>query len=165
MQKLHLSPLSPTNKQSDDKNKVSNFRLISILNTFSKIYESVIKNQLISVLNNIFSPYLAAYRESYSTQQVLIRLLEEWRENLDNNYAVGGVLMGFSKAFDCIPHDLLIAKPSAYGLNGNALKYIYKYLENRKQCFCVNYICSDFKDIISGFCRVQLSYQCYLMSS
>ena len=48
------------------------------------------KNQLNSVLNNIFSPYLAAYRESYNTQHVLIRLLEEWRENLDNNYTVKG---------------------------------------------------------------------------
>ena len=72
-----ISSVSPIDKQSDDKNKVSNFRPVSVLNAFSKIYESVIKNQLISVLNNIFSPYLVAYRESYSTQHVLIRLLEE----------------------------------------------------------------------------------------
>ena len=70
------------------------------------------------------SPYLATYRESYSTQHVLIRLLEEWRENLDNNFTVGGELMGLSKAFDSIIPVLLIAKLSAYGLNGNALKYI-----------------------------------------
>ena len=67
-------------------------------------------------------------------------------ENLDNNYTVGRVLMDLSKAFDCIPHDLLIAKLSAYGLNGNALKYIYTYLKNRKQCVRVNNVCSDFKD-------------------
>ena len=145
-----IASVSPIDKQSDDKNKVSNFRPVSVLNTFSKISESIIENQLHSVLNNIVSPYLAAYRESYSTQHVLIRLLEEWRENLDNNYTVGGVLMDLSKAFDCIPHDLLIAKLSAYGLNGNALKYIYTYLKNRKQCVRVNNVCSDFKDIISG---------------
>ena len=60
--------------------------------------------------------------------------------------------MDFSKAFDCTPYayDLLIAKLSAYGLNGNALKYIYTYLENRKQCVRINSVCSDFKDIISG---------------
>ena len=75
--------------------------------------------------------------------------MEEWRENLDNNYAVGGVLMDLSKVFDCIPHDLLIAKLSAYGLNGNALRYIYTYLKNYKQCVRVNNVCSDFKDIIS----------------
>ena len=68
------------------------------------------------------------------TMYLLDRLLEEWRENLDNNFTVRGVLMDLSTAFDCIPHDLLIAKLSAYGLNGNALKFIYMYLKNRKQC-------------------------------
>ena len=139
-----LASVSPINKQSNDKNKASNFRAVTVLKTFSEIFESVIKNQLISVLNNIFSPYLAAYRESYNTQHVLIRLLEEWRENLDNNYTVGGVLMDLSKAFDCIPHDLLIAKLYAYGLNSNTLKYIYTYLKNHKQCVRVNNVCSDF---------------------
>ena len=147
MQKLDLFPLLTNNPMIKI---VSNFRAVSVLNTFSKIYESVIKNQLISVLNNIFSPFLAAYQESYSTQHVLIGLLEEWRENLDNNYTVGGVLMDLSKAFDCIPRDLLIAKLSAYGLNGNSLKYIHTYLKNRKQCLRVNNVGSDFKDIISG---------------
>ena len=125
-----ISSVSPIDKQSDDKNKVSNFRPVSVLNTFSKIYESVIKNQLISVLNNIFSLYLTTYREYYSTQHVFSRLLEEWKKNIDNNFTVGGVLMDLSKAFDCIPQNLLIAKLSAYGLYGNVLKYIYTYLKN-----------------------------------
>ena len=98
-----IASVSPIDKQSDDKNKVSNFRPVSVLNTFSKIYESVIKNQLNSVLNNIFSPYLAAYRESYSTQHVLIRLLEEWRENLDNNYTVRGCPNGSLESFRLHP--------------------------------------------------------------
>ena len=41
--------------------------------------------------------------------------------------------MDLSKAFGCIPHDLLIAKLPAFEVNGNALKYIYTYLKNRKQ--------------------------------
>ena len=90
------------------------------------------------------------FRESCSTQHVPIRLLEEWRENIDNNFTVGEVLMDFSKAFYCIPHDLLIAKLSVYGLNSNALKYIYTYLKTRKQCVQVNNVCTDFKDIIPG---------------
>ena len=65
--------------------------------------------------------------ENLIAHDLLIRLLEEWRENIDNNFTVRGVLMDLSKDFDCIPHELLIAKLSAYGLNGNALKYIHKY--------------------------------------
>ena len=147
-----IASVSPIDKQSDDKNKVSNFRPVSVLSTFSKIYEYVIKNQLISVLNNIFSPYLGAYRESYNTQHVFVRLLEEWRENLDNNLRVGRMLMDLSKAFDCIPHDLLIAKLSACEPNGNALKYIYTSIWKtvNNVCVRVNNVCSDFKDLISG---------------
>ena len=108
---------------------------------------------------------LTAYRESYSTQHVLIRLLEEWTENLNNNYTVSGVLMDLSKTFACILHDLLIAKLSAYGLNGNALKYIYTYLKNRKQCVCVKTFVVTSKTKSRGFSRIQSSDQCYLMRS
>ena len=64
----------------------------------------------------------------------MIRLLEKWRENLEKTYVVGGVLMDLSKAFDCIPHDLLLAKLAAYGVDESLLCYIYSYLLNRKQC-------------------------------
>ena len=96
------------------------------------------------------SPFISAYREGYSTQHVLARLTEEWRKNLDDDYIVGGVLMDLSKAFDCIPHDLLIAKLDSYGLNRNLLRYINSYLDNRKQCVHINNINSSFNYIISG---------------
>ena len=53
---------------------------------------------------------VSAYRKNCSSQHVLIRLLEEWKKCLDNNYVVGGVLTDLSKAFDCVPHDLLNCK-------------------------------------------------------
>ena len=96
------------------------------------------------------SPFVCAYRKHYSTQHVLTRLLEEWRKNLDDKYVVGGVLMDLSKAFDCVPHDLLIAKLAAYGIDGNLLRYVNSYLDNRKQCVRINNTCSKFDDIISG---------------
>ena len=57
---------------------------------------------------------MSAHKESYNTQHVLIRLFEEWRKSLDNNYFTGVVLMNLSKAFYCISHDLVIAKLAAY---------------------------------------------------
>ena len=58
--------------------------------------------------------------------------------------------MDLSKAFDCVPHDLLISKPEAYGINENLLAYHHSYLSNRKQCVCINNVTSDFETIISG---------------
>ena len=63
----------------------------------------------------------------------MLRHLEEWRENLDKNYVVGGVLMDLSKAFDCVPHNLLLAKLPAYLVDESFLRYIYSYLQNWKQ--------------------------------
>ena len=81
---------------------------------------------------------------------MLLRLIEEWKTNLDNNFAVGAILMDLSKAFDCIPHDLLIAKLAANGFEEKTLLYIYSYLENRKQCVKINNINSNFQTIKSG---------------
>ena len=101
-------------------------------------------------MNTLFSPFISAYRESYNTQHVLIRLIEVWRKNLDNNYFTKAVLMGLSKAFNCIPHDLVIAKLAAYGFDKNMICYIYSYLKSRKQCVSVNNIKSTFEEIIAG---------------
>ena len=81
---------------------------------------------------------------------MLIRLAEEWKKLLDNNEVVWGVLMDISKASDCIPHDLLTAKFSAYGFDETALKYIYSYLKKRQQGVRINNIYSGFEKIISG---------------
>ena len=81
---------------------------------------------------------------------MLIGLVEEWKKHLDNNEVDGGVLIDLSKAFDCIPHHLLIAKLSAYRVDKIALKYIYSYLKKREQCVRINNIYCGFEEIISG---------------
>ena len=48
-------------------------------------------------------------------------MVEEWKENFDNNFVVGAILTDLFKAFDCIPHDLLITKLPAYGRNSDSL--------------------------------------------
>ena len=68
----------------------------------------------------------------YGTQYVIIRLVEEWQEQIDHNKIVGTVLLDLSKAFDCIPHDFLIAKLNTYGLDKNTLTLFFSYLKNRK---------------------------------
>ena len=58
--------------------------------------------------------------------------------------------MDLSKAFDCVPHDPLIAKLEAYGINKNLLDYLHSYLSNRERCVRINNVTSDFQTIMSG---------------
>ena len=145
-----VASVSPLDKRTDNQYSVSNFGPVSVLNTFSKMYEKVLKNMLVEKMNDHFSPFVAAYRENYNTQHVLIRLLEEWMLYLDNNYFVGAVMTDLLKASDCIRYDLLIAKLEAYGFDNYTIRYFYSYLKNGKQCVKINNTYSDLLDIISG---------------
>ena len=117
-----IASVIPLDQDKPNKNEFSSFKPVSILYTFSKIYEKVVKDQLVSGLDKYLSPFISAHRKGYSTQDVITRLVEEWRERLDNNYVVGAILMDLSKAFDCILHDLIITKLAAYGLDDSALQ-------------------------------------------
>ena len=107
-------------------------------------------DQIQTFVTQIYSPYLAAFRKNYSTQHVLLQLVEEWKECMDNGQTAGAVLMDLSKAFDCLPHDLLIAKLHAYGFEHNALQLIASYLRRRKQRVKIGDIYSDWSSISKG---------------
>ena len=101
-------------------------------------------------MNKLFSLLSLRVENRTIRSMFFIRLIEEWRKNLDNNYFIGAVLMNLSKAFDCIPHDLVIAKLAAYKFDKNMICCIYSYLNSRKQYVSVNNIKSTFEEIISG---------------
>ena len=77
------------------------------------------------------SDFLCGYRKGYRTQHALIKLIESWRQSLDNRGYSGGVLMDLSKAFDTINHELLIAKLHAYSFSKESLDLISDYLSDR----------------------------------
>ena len=71
---------------------------------------------------NVIDKHLA-YRKSYSSNHVLIKLIENWKQLLDNRKFVAAVLMDLSKTFNCIPHDLLIANMHVYDFSIDSLMY------------------------------------------
>ena len=93
---------------------------------------------------------LCSFRENYSTQHALIRFVENCRKALDSRNIAGAVFMDLSKAFDCLNHDLLIAKLEAYGFNKRALQLIYSYLNGQKQRVKVNGSFSTWRETSVG---------------
>ena len=65
-------------------------------------------------------------------------MIEKWKKTVDNGDDFGALLTDLSKAFDCSPHDFIIAKLEPYGFQIDALKFIHDYLSNRKQRVKVN---------------------------
>ena len=136
--------------KKDDRTSKINYRPVSLLNTFSKVLECWTKDKLTPFVNKILSKFISAYRQKFSSNHVLLRLLEEWKKHLDNKKFVGAVLMDLSKAFDCIPHDLLIAKMEAYGFDFETLVFFYSYLKRRRQNVKINNVFSVFQILLSG---------------
>ena len=136
--------------KKDDRTKIKNYRPVSLLNMFSKIYEKFLHENLTNYVNTFLSKFISAYRKSYSTDHVLIRLIENWKKSLDEKKFVGAVLMDLSKAFDSIHHDLLIAKMYAYGFSIKAVTFFYSYLKRRKQNVKINNTHSVFQVLLSG---------------
>ena len=80
-------------------------------------------------MDKLLSFYLFGYRKKHSTEQCLTILIEVWKKALGRKNIAGAVLTDLSKAFDCLNHNLLIAKLDAYGFDQSALQFIYDYLE------------------------------------
>ena len=124
---LKYANVSTLFKKGDSTNK-ENYRPISILPSISKIFERLIFQQMTTYVSSLLSPYLCGFRKGYNPQHAHLRLINHLNKSLDRKENIGIVMMDLSKAFDCIPHDLLIAKLYAYGFHKNSLKLIHSYL-------------------------------------
>ena len=96
------------------------------------------------------SPYLCGYRKGVSTQQVLLSLLERWKNVLSKKGYGGAVLMDLSKAFDTLNHDVLIAKLHAYGFSEESFQLIKSYLRNGWQRTKVSANFSNWTELLQG---------------
>ena len=128
---LKLANITPVFKKGPRTLK-NNYRPVSILPIFVKIFERLLSRQLLEFFDNILSKFQCGFRKGYGNQHCLLLMLEVWKEATDNNKALGALLTDHSKAFDCLSHDLLIAKLHAYGIDIHSLNILQDYLSNRK---------------------------------
>ena len=147
--RLKLAEITPIPKKGDNQ-CVGDYRPISILPTVSKLFEKAMANQLSAFFETKFSSLLCGFRKGHSTQHALAKLLKSWQKSLDDGKIVGTVLMDLSKAYDCLPHDLLIAKLAAYGVDHRSLTLLHDYLSNRFHRVKIGSCHSDWLKLTSG---------------
>ena len=134
--------------KNESRNHKTNYRPVSILPIVSKMFEKIMSNQLLSYFEKIVSKFQCDFWKGFSIQHCLLLMLENWKHALDNKKVFGA--HRFIEAFDCICHDLLIAKLNAYGLSLPALKLVHNYLQNRKQRTKNGTAYSLWEEIFSG---------------
>ena len=96
------------------------------------------------------------YRKGYSSQHSLIAIFEKWKKNLDKGGECGALFVDLSKAFDCLQHDLLLAKLNADGFDYKSLKLISSFLSNRKYRTKINSSFSEWKHLLIGTPQVSV---------
>lgn len=146
---LKVQNVTPLHKD-DDRSLKKNYRGVSILYLLSKIFEKELNEQICEYMDQFLSDFLFGYRPGFGTQYCLVVMIEAWKKALDEGKVAGAILTDLSKAFDCISHELLIAKLAAYGFEKSALILVLNYLKGRKQRTRVNGTYSSWREILSG---------------
>ena len=146
---LKFADINPIFKKEDTLNK-ENYRPISILSHLSKVFERILYKQIDNFMKNKFSPYLCGFRKNHNAQYSLLKMIENWKKQLDNGEKVGVMFMYLSKAFDTINHSLLLAKLKAHGFSNQALRLLQSYLCSRFQRSIINGSFSTWNEVITG---------------
>ena len=145
--------VTPVHKK-DSKQLIKNYRPISLLPIFAKVFEKIIFTELYNHLveNNLITNNQSGFRPADSVTNQLIYLVHEIYTNFDcfENMEVRSVYLDMSKAFDKVWHKGLLFKLEQNGVTGNFLKLIKNYLSNREQRVVLNGMHSNWGSINSG---------------
>ena len=131
---------------------LENYRPISILPIFGKIFEIILTKRLSSYLehNSLFSPCQYGFRSGRSTTQAVADIVKDIVKGLEEGHHVAITLCDLSKAFDCVSHDQLIDKLQRCGVRGLPISLFKSYLLNRQQCVAIGNNKSGFLNIKHG---------------
>ena len=148
---LKRAKVIPIHK-GDSRMETKNYRPISLLPIFNKIFEKILHNRI----SSFFDKYKILFKRQYgfqkgkSTEHALIDIQENILKALDKKEIPCCVFLDFAKAFDTVNHKILLGKLHHYGIRGNTLQLIESYLTDREQCVQVNDTVSDYELIQHG---------------
>ena len=136
---LKIASIIPLHK-GGVRNDPTNYRPISLLSIFAKLFEKVIKHRLVTFLdvNNIITDNQFGFRKSHSTELAVIDIQNSLLRNLDDNKMTCTIFLDLAKAFDSVNHNILLKKLERYGIRGTPLLLLKSYLTNRQHLTKLN---------------------------
>ena len=145
---MKIVEISPVFRKLNNTSK-DNYRPISTLSNFTKLFESILFTQLNGYMQKKIFKISHGFSETQNTQNSLLRMIESWKFRLNNGPKVGVIILDLFKAFDSMNHELLLTKLKAYGLDSNSATFMKSYLTNRFQRCKINNSFSEWgKDLM-----------------
>ena len=150
--RLKIAKVTPIYKKKDDKRLIKNYRPISVLPVISKVFETVICDQLCEYFSskNQLCSQQYGFRKNSSTELAALKVIDRLLTQLDGQLIPINFFLDLSKAFDSLNHNILIIKLSYYGVTHMANTLLRSYLSNRKQYVMVGDVSSSTQPITSG---------------
>ena len=138
--------------KSGDKHTCCNYKPISIILPFSKIFEKCLHKQLkeFFTINNILYKYQSGFRENYSTELAVSQICDDIINGLEQKSITCSIFLDVAKAFDTVNHSILLSKLNTCGIRSPPLELLQSYLTNRKQCTIINNVKSSWLNCNSG---------------
>ena len=148
---LKIAKVTPIYKK-DDKKIITNYRPISVLPVVSKVFETVIHEQLSDYFssNNLFSAQQYGFRKNSSIELAALELIDRLLAQLKNHMIPINCHLDLAKAFNSLNHDILLDKLSYYDVNGTAKTLLKRYLSDRKQYVKIDEVKLSIRTIKTG---------------
>ena len=148
---MKIAKVTPIYKK-DDKKFIKNYRPISVLPVISKVFETVICDQLCEYFSskNLLCSQQYGFRKNSSTELAALEVIDRLLTQLDDQLIPINFYLDLSKAFDSLNHNILLNKLSYYGVTHMANTLLRSYLSNRKQYVMVGDVRSSTQPITSG---------------
>lgn len=148
---LKIARTVPIHKKGNIE-ELANYRPISVLPIMSKVLETVVKVQLTNFfeVHSLLNDAQHGFRRGRSTTTALLSLASKITDAFEDGDSLALTLCDLSKAFDCVPHNILLKKLEMYGVQGIAHKTLTSYLVNRKQVVSIAGATSKSRNVAHG---------------